>query len=241
MKEQDLARRFADLTDEALLARLRSGNLTEEAESLARAEARQRGLELPQGAEAEPDENLPPPSDYVQIAGYLQPMEAYVLEGRLRAEGIHAHLVGVKTIEANPLWLNAMGGVRIFVPRSEYQQASEILAFKPEEEDEPQDELSAEPADVVERESADVDGGKQRWAWILLMLPTLAVGMIWTIAVWTTLCSSSTPCGRQEQGVAGMLIKLLWSVAGFGPAAFSIRYLGNRFKRPASPKTSSTP
>jgi hypothetical protein len=242
MKEQDLIRRFADLTDEALLARLRSGNLTDEAEALARAEAGQRGLELPREPEPEPQPNLLPPSDYVQLAGYLQPMEAYVLEGRLRAEGIHAHLVGVKTVEANPLWLNAMGGVRIFVPRSEYQHASEILAFKSEEEDELQDDLSAEPAEVsVERKNTDVDAKKHRWGWWLLMVPSLTFAAIWIVGAWAIPCPPSDLCGSPDEPAVGILIKLLWSVAGFGPAAFAIRYLGNRFRRPVSPVTSGTP
>jgi hypothetical protein len=232
MKDVDLVRLFGDLNDETLWAQLHSGKLTESAQSLALAEARRRGLDVSADTAGLPAPNdtdsNQPPAEFVQIARYLQPMEAYVLLGGLEAEGIQAHLAGAGTVETNPLWFNAMGGVRLFVLRSQYQQALAVMAARDKgdyvlEDDAP----SQEPEPPV-----DPDAGKRRFGWIVLVLPALVFAVLFAILVWMPRCPAYTYCtGHEQQTAGGYLFKLLLSLGGLGPAIFVMLYLGNRFKR----------
>ncbi len=230
MMDQELVRRFADLTDDALLRRLQSGDLTELAESIARDEAKRRGLAVPAEssdspvADAAPSKEAPP--DFVQFARYLKPMEAYLLQGRLQAEGIDAHLSGVSTVETNPLWFNAMGGVRIFVPRSQYAQAKEVLTS------EERGDFDLDDGDPDEKAAPASDERKWQLGWVLLVLPCLVFAIFLTIQIWTPRCPPNTLCMAGPETVGDYLFKLSISVASFGPAAFAIRYLGLRFKLP---------
>ncbi|MHA6206004.1 hypothetical protein ACXU4B_16380 [Dyella soli] len=65
---------------------------------------------------------------YSQLVRDLSPLEAQVLLGRLQAEGIDAHLAGLNHAQANPLMLNALGGVRLFVRDGQQQLALEVMA-----------------------------------------------------------------------------------------------------------------
>lgn len=164
MQDEELAGRFAELADDALLARLASGELTEQAQAIARAEAKRRGLTALQAGIDTAQEPQQAPPDFVQFSRYLQPMEAYILQGRLAAEGIDAHLAGVDTVGTNPLWFNAMGGVRLFVPRAQCAHARDIMAQR-------------EAGDYALQEdapgAASSDTVKRRFGWIVLVLPAL--------------------------------------------------------------------
>jgi hypothetical protein len=229
MTDEDLVGRFADLTDDALVARIQSGDLSESARAIARAEAERRGLDVSAESSAEIAEvDLPSPS-YVQLSGFLEPMEAYVMEGRLKAEGIDVHLMGAGTLETNPLWLNAMGGVRLFVPRFQYERAKEIIARQDEGEYALTDDASAADEDNA------ADEGKQRFGWVVLMLPSLAFAAVVLYQIWKSECEPNTYCAIQEQqqSVGFYLIKLLGSAIAIAPAAWAIRYLSLRFRRSA--------
>ncbi len=58
--------------------------------------------------------------------------EAYIFKGRLEAEGIEAYLHDHNTVDANPLFSQAVGGVKIFVAAKDARRAREILASIPE-------------------------------------------------------------------------------------------------------------
>jgi hypothetical protein len=233
MQQDDLIRLFAELTNDALLDRLHSGDLTDEAESLAHAEAQRRGLDVSR----EPPPNIQkvslPPPDYVQLSGYLKPIEAYVLQGRLSTEGIDAHLSGANTIETNPLWFNALGGVRLFVPKLQLERARQILAMQDEGAYDLAEEASGD------QDGADANTGKYWLGWVVLVIPTLIFGFFAAFQLWKSSCAPNADCAIGEapgEAVVSYLTQLVMTALVFVPAAFSIRYLAVRFKKPASPR-----
>jgi hypothetical protein len=226
MKEDDLSQLFADLTDDALLARIRSGDLTDLASSTALAEAARRRLDVPAIPPPNVKEVVLPPPDYVQLSGYLQPMEAYLLQGRLQTEGIDAHLLGVKTIEANPLWFNALGGVRIFVPRAQCERANGIVAMQRA------GDFGLEGDGPAAKEESGSSQGKRWFGWIVLVLPASIFSMLGLVQIWESHCEPNTYCVilEQQQSMADYFVKLIVSALILAPAAIAIQYLRLRFK-----------
>ena len=62
------------------------------------------------------------------IASFITPIEAYVLQTRLQAEGINAVVADAETIQMNQLLAPALGGVRVLVPQGGLARAYEIKA-----------------------------------------------------------------------------------------------------------------
>ncbi|RZJ25597.1 MAG: DUF2007 domain-containing protein, partial [Flavobacterium sp.] len=58
--------------------------------------------------------------------------EAYICKGRLESEGIRAYLKDHNTIDSNPLYSQAVGGVKLFVAKADAEKAREILQSIPE-------------------------------------------------------------------------------------------------------------
>lgn len=61
------------------------------------------------------------------IATYSLPYQAQIARAKLDSEGIPAFIADEQTINMQWLYSNAMGGVRLQVPRSYSQQAIELL------------------------------------------------------------------------------------------------------------------
>jgi hypothetical protein len=124
----DLAETFRAFSDEYLLERVRSGELTELARSAAEAELEQRGVPLPsrppQWAAPENSE----PVSFVTIARFLVPTYAHIMRGRLEADGIPAVVADGNFVQNNTLLAIAAGGVRLQVPASLAVEARAILA-----------------------------------------------------------------------------------------------------------------
>lgn len=231
MQEQDLAKRYAELSDEALRARLASGQLTELAQAVALAEAKRRGLTLQQheAGTSTDDEPLAASADFVQFSRYLQPMEAYILQGRLAAEGIDAHLSGAHTIETNPLWFNAMGGVRLFVRRDQCAKAREILAQRDDGDYSLPDEAPAS----IEPAAHEIE--KRRFGWIVLVIPALAFACYVLFEVWAPDCPFHSRCPASDRDTMSFYVtKLLASSLGVAPAVLAMRYLRLRFSTPSA-------
>lgn len=53
--------------------------------------------------------------------------EAFICKGRLESEGIAVYLHDNVTIDANPLYSQAIGGVKLFVAKDDAGKAREIL------------------------------------------------------------------------------------------------------------------
>lgn len=91
---------------------------------------------------------------YSQLARDFSPFEAQVLLGRLQAEGIDAHLTGVNHAQANPLMLNALGGVRLFVRDEQQSLALETMAAADQGEYALEEESRADEATHAASDSA---------------------------------------------------------------------------------------
>jgi hypothetical protein len=129
---ESLAEKFRLYSDEELLELFRSGELTELAQTVARAELANRGIDAagaavpsapPPGAEPEPVLE----GDLVMVARMYNPLEAEMLRGRLESEGIPAMIADTQTAQVNPFYKLAIGGVRVMVPEAYLAQAREIV------------------------------------------------------------------------------------------------------------------
>ena len=68
-----------------------------------------------------------PGRDLVEVARYLVPLEANLVQGCLVASGIPAVLADAHLVQTDMLLAPALGGVRILVPQDHLQQAQAVL------------------------------------------------------------------------------------------------------------------
>lgn len=124
---QDLREHFRSSTDEELLQRYASGDLTEQAQALAGAELRRRGLALPAMLtdEAAPAADL---GDLQPVASFFNATDAQVLLSCFQVSGVPALLADAHLIQTYSLLTPALGGVRVLVPAAYVAQALEVLA-----------------------------------------------------------------------------------------------------------------
>jgi hypothetical protein len=127
---ESVAEKFRLYSDDELLELLGSGDLTELAQSVARAELASRGIS-PTDAAAVPASEAEPESavegDLVMVARIYDPLEAEMLRGRLESEGIPAMVADTLTAQTNPFYKLAIGGVRVMVPEAYLAQARDIV------------------------------------------------------------------------------------------------------------------
>jgi hypothetical protein len=74
-----------------------------------------------------PDLARLPGRDLVEVARYLIPLEANLVQGCLVASGIPAVLADAHLVQTDMLLAPALGGVRILVPEDHLQQAQAVL------------------------------------------------------------------------------------------------------------------
>jgi DNA-directed RNA polymerase subunit RPC12/RpoP len=53
--------------------------------------------------------------------------EALIYQGKLESQGIEVFLRDNHTVDSNPLYSNAVGGVKLFVKTEDFEKANEIL------------------------------------------------------------------------------------------------------------------
>ncbi|MFJ1471486.1 putative signal transducing protein [Massilia orientalis] len=75
-----------------------------------------------------PDLARLPGRDLVEVARYLIPLEANLVQGCLVASGIPAVLADAHLVQTDMLLAPALGGVRILVPEDHLQHALAVLA-----------------------------------------------------------------------------------------------------------------
>ena len=68
----------------------------------------------------------------IQISNNQFSSEAYLFKAKLQSEGIEVFLQNENTINAEPAWSNAVGGVKLFVFSDDVMKAKQILASLPE-------------------------------------------------------------------------------------------------------------
>jgi len=127
---ESLEETFRELADEELLARCTSGELTDEAQAIALAEARARGLQIPVRPKVEEEESVYL-GDWVTIARYLSYSEVHILRSCLEAAGIPATVADAQLVQTDALLMPAMRGASLRVPAACATDAQEILeAFR---------------------------------------------------------------------------------------------------------------
>lgn len=62
------------------------------------------------------------------IGSYQYSSEAIIFKGKLESEGIEVFIRDNNTVDANPLYSNAVGGVKLFVNHKDYSKAKEIIS-----------------------------------------------------------------------------------------------------------------
>lgn len=65
---------------------------------------------------------------FVKIGQYQYSSEAFIYKGKLEAENIEVFLRDNFTIDTDPMVSNAIGGVKLFVKESDYENAIKILS-----------------------------------------------------------------------------------------------------------------
>lgn len=68
-----------------------------------------------------------PDSPYVTIASYRDLIDAEIARSRLAADGVDSLIENGNLVGVNFLWSNAVGGVKILVPRDKEKDAINIL------------------------------------------------------------------------------------------------------------------
>lgn len=81
---------------------------------------------------------------YRTIASYLDPIEAHIVCGRLRAEGIDAHVADDQMNLANWEWRQAIGGTKVRVVDRQFEQARTLIGAL----DQGEFSLDADPPDA---------------------------------------------------------------------------------------------
>jgi hypothetical protein len=131
---ESLTEKFGLYSDDELVQLYRSGDLTELAADVARAELAKRGLDRARSAPTPPpaqpvSEREPEPAidgDLVEVARLLDPTEGEMLRGRLEAEGVPA-IVADRQTATQVLYRYTIGGVRILVPEAYLERAREVI------------------------------------------------------------------------------------------------------------------
>ena len=62
------------------------------------------------------------------VRSYQYSSEAQIFSGKLESEGIEVYLRDTNTVDSNPLWSNAVGGVKVFVKSEDFEKANKILS-----------------------------------------------------------------------------------------------------------------
>ena len=65
---------------------------------------------------------------FTTVASFHDPIEAHIACGRLRAEGIAAHVADAHMGLANWEWRLAIGGVKLHVPHDQLARAQDVRA-----------------------------------------------------------------------------------------------------------------
>jgi hypothetical protein len=53
--------------------------------------------------------------------------EAIIYQGKLESHGIEVFMRDINTVDTNPLYSNAVGGVKLFVKTEDFERANEII------------------------------------------------------------------------------------------------------------------
>jgi len=69
---------------------------------------------------------------FVPVSSYDDYISAHIALGRLQEEYINCYLQDENTVTVNPLWSNAVGGIKLMVADVQVERALKILNIVPE-------------------------------------------------------------------------------------------------------------
>jgi hypothetical protein len=128
---QSLVDHFGLLSDDELLDRFRSGDLTDLAQDVAATELRSRNIDFSEirspkpSAEQEVDAKAGWSNEDLVLVARLNSVSADLLQSRLNAEGVPA-IVADDFASRNVPFGGGFDGVRVLVPESYLERAAEI-------------------------------------------------------------------------------------------------------------------
>lgn len=65
--------------------------------------------------------------DFVLLQSFDNYIDAHIVLGRLEDQGINCWLKDENIVTINPIYNNAIGGIKLMVPKDQMQEASELL------------------------------------------------------------------------------------------------------------------
>lgn len=227
--ENDLSRRFAEMSDGELRDCFASGQLDQRALSVLIEELHRRGLPLPISDHADASkETAVSSTDFWQLVRGLAPLDAQILLGRLQADGVDAHLSGANIAQTNPLWFQALGGVRLFVRREHLAKAIEAMNATGAEYDveEGVEEEAPPRIDRLQR--------KRLAGWIIVLLVGFVFGGIALTAIWSP-SYEYFPYSMTPEPASHLVGKWLLSILVVANAAFWIFFVESAVRRQKRP------
>ena len=229
--EKDLAHRFAKMSDEELQEQFASGQLDESALALLAAELNRRGLLIEGSSHAAGigDEVGILPEGFRQLVRGLSPLNAQILLGRLHADGIEAHLAGANVTQTNPLWFQALGGVRIFVRTEQLDAALHVMNAASQGDYEVED-AEAEDASGTDRISTKLLAGR-----IVVSLIALVFGGVALVALWSP-SYEYFPYSMTPEPTSHLVGKWMLSALIVAFAAFWLLFVESAVRRQRRPK-----
>ena len=66
-------------------------------------------------------------STFQKIATFQYSSEAIIFKGKLESEGIEVFMRDNNTVDSNPLYSNAVRGVKLFVKKDDFEKATDIF------------------------------------------------------------------------------------------------------------------
>ena len=64
---------------------------------------------------------------FVLLQSFTNYIDAHIIMGKLKEEGIEGWLKDENLVTTIPLWTNAVGGIKLMVPEDELQKAKQLL------------------------------------------------------------------------------------------------------------------
>jgi predicted RNA-binding Zn-ribbon protein involved in translation (DUF1610 family) len=65
---------------------------------------------------------------FQKIAAFQYSSEASIFKGKLESEGIRVFMRDNNTVDANPMYSNAIGGIKLFVKNEDFDKAKTVLS-----------------------------------------------------------------------------------------------------------------
>jgi len=161
---------------------------------------------------------------FVQLVSGLTPLDAQILLGRLQAEGIDAHLLGVEVVQNNQYWRNAFGGVRVMVRAWQEVAAAQVIASVNSG-----DYSSDDPEDI--HPSSPATYRAKRWfGWTVVIILTVVFGGIALGAIWSP-SYDYFPYSMTPEPLSHVVGKWVLSATVFLPTAFWLFFVEVSLKR----------